>query len=92
MTEFYSPKSQKVQLPSGRMLQLRRGIHPIPDELSNSLSAHDFGIKPVSEMTDAEWAGLGLTKPAPPQPSPAGKDDKVEDKAPAPAAVSTKSA
>ena len=65
MTEFYAPKSALVKLSGGRTFQIRRGIHHIPDELSNSMDAHKYGIKPVSEMFDEEWAALGLVKPEP---------------------------
>lgn len=62
MTEFYAPATKKMSLPgSGRSFQLRRGIHNLPDELTMHADANGLGIKPVGEMTDAEWKALGYT-------------------------------
>ena len=63
--EYFIPKTQTVTLPGGRPVRLRRGINTVPDELANHETANDLGIKPVEEMTDAEWRMLGLKKPAP---------------------------
>lgn len=77
MTEFYIPTFVRTTLPSsGREITLFRGIHAVPDELANHADGNGFGIKPVEEMTDDEWAAMALDKqswmkanrPAPPQP------------------------
>ena len=62
--EYFVPKTKTVTL-NGRSFRLRRGIKTVPDELANHKSANSHGIKPVEEMTDAEWRMLGLKRPTP---------------------------
>ena len=62
MTEFYIPKMMRGKAPDGWPYTFFRGIHAVPDSLANHGEANKLGIKPVEEITDAEWAGLALDK------------------------------
>lgn len=62
MTEFYVPRHVRGRTAAGASYNLFRGIHAVPDAVANSPEANGLGIKPVEEMTDAEWAGIGHNK------------------------------
>lgn len=62
MTEYYIPRHMKGRTAAGASYNLFRGIHAVLDAVANSPEANGLGIKPVEEMTDAEWAGIGHNK------------------------------
>ena len=72
--EFYIPKTGKVTYGQpARTVSVVRGVHDIPDALADNPAAIAYGIKPVEEMTDAEWVSCGRKKPVP-------EPKKIEDK------------
>lgn len=88
MTAFYIPQAMRGKTPDGKPYAFFRGIHAVPDSLANHGDANKLGIKPVDEMTDAEWAGLALDKAKwlaanRPQPAPIdlveAEPEKAED-------------
>ena len=63
MTEYFIPAPISIKLKSGLTYKRARGLHEVPDELANHSSANDLGIKPMEEVTDAEWRSIGMKKP-----------------------------
>lgn len=62
--EFFIPKSGTITV-AGHPQRLIRGVHDVSDAIADSREAIAYGIKPVEEMTDAEWVSTGRKKPEP---------------------------
>ncbi|WP_158810461.1 hypothetical protein [Beijerinckia sp. L45] len=62
--KYFVPKTCAIKLPSGGTCRLIRGIREVPDVVADSKLGIDAGIKPVEEMTDAEYRSIGLKRPA----------------------------
>lgn len=62
MSQFFVPDTRVVDLDSGRKVAVVRGVRTLGEldpELTGTLAGTRVGIKPVSEMTDDDWRGLG---------------------------------
>lgn len=72
--EYFIPKSATVKLPNGATVRLVRGVGEVSDVVADSKLGIELGIKPLEEMTDAEWRAIGRKKP---QVEPASVMDGV---------------
>lgn len=63
--EFFVPKTVSVKLTNGALFRLVRGIQHVPEAIADSKLGIDAGVKPIEEMTDAEWRSIGRKKPEP---------------------------
>jgi hypothetical protein len=65
---YYVPRTGHVKLDNAPAAVVVRGLRTLPLEVVNDPAATRYGIKPASEMTDAERSAFGLP-PGPPDVS-----------------------
>ena len=58
MARYYIPQNVDVVMDGGRTHNLRAGLHEVPDDVLAHPYVKGVGIKPESEMTDADRYAL----------------------------------
>ena len=67
MDQFYVHTTKVVKLKSGKNAVIIRGLRTADEihvDLLTTTQGNEAGVKPVSEMTDDDWRGLGLVPPS----------------------------